>query len=174
MYVTVHTDRHNTTQHKWQCTPTRAIVENCSGMYSCHVTVCGCLCVRARVCLSDGRNLKLLDLTGAGGNVSTNGQVLGGAVLRNFALLRQLEGCTVLADFHDKSARNSLAKPPLALKYSPRGAVGSVSRQAHLAQTAARAASSNESSWLPVVNALKNSTSAYEGIKYEDAFESTF
>jgi len=95
--------------------------------------------------ISDGRNLKLIDLTGAGGNVGGGGQMLRGEVLRNFALRRELEGCTFLADFHEKKTKtHETKKTPAATRRGSSNYCRSV---------AATSASSRESSFLPLVNA---------------------
>ena len=102
--------------------------------------------------VSDGRNLRLLDLTGAGGHPGSGKQMLRGSALRDFTLLPQMQGCTVLADYHEKGA----PKRPAAIRRHGVTAAQSGSgsrRRAYTAATAASMASSTESSWLPVVHA---------------------
>ena len=103
--------------------------------------------------VSDGRNLRLLDLTGAGGNPGSSGkQMLRGSALRDFTLLPQMQGCTVLADYHEKGASK---RPAAVRRHGVTAALGGSSsrRRAYTAATAASMASSTESSWLPVVHA---------------------
>jgi hypothetical protein len=96
--------------------------------------------------VSDGRNLRLLDLTGAGGNAGHNGaHMLRGAALREFALLSQMQGCTVLAEYHEKGPARQ-PKQGNAARTVQQG-------RSRRASTAVSIASSTESSWLPVVQA---------------------